>query len=202
MSPTGKDCPQFPLEIDSWLLAASCATMNPSHALAFDSQCRNELATSHQPGRPLAVVPRSGGRSLFFSRLPCVPVLAALIIGFASWPLYKRLVRTCKGPTPLPAASIAMAIVLLVLVVPFAMLLSYGVDEISTWVAWLVEANRQGVPVPQSIKATPFLGTMVRGNLAAISGRASRSWRSRAVLERRAHRKHFALGSRDGTGSV
>ena len=130
--------------------------MNPSHALAFDSQCRNELATSHQPGRPLAVVPRSGGRSLFFSGF-LVPVLAALIIGFASWPLYKRLVRTCKGHTPL-AASIAMAIVLLVLVVPFAMLLSYGVDEISTWVAWLVEANRQGVPVPQSIKATPFLG--------------------------------------------
>ena len=86
-----------------------------------------------------------------------VPVLAALIIGFASWPLYKRLVRTCKGHTPL-AASIAMAIVLMVLVVPFAMLLSYGVDEISSWVAWLVEANRQGVPVPQSITATPFLG--------------------------------------------
>ncbi|HEY5770381.1 MAG TPA: hypothetical protein VIS71_11095, partial [Terrimicrobium sp.] len=41
-----------------------------------------------------------------------VPVLAALIIGFASWPLYKRLVRTCNGHTTL-AASIAMAIVLL-----------------------------------------------------------------------------------------
>ena len=130
-----------------------------------------------------------------------VPVLAALIIGFASWPLYKRLVRTCKGHTPL-AASIAMAVVLLVLVVPFATLLSYGVDEISTWVAWLVEANRQGVPVPQSITANAIPGTMARGNLAAISGRASRSWRSRPVLERRAHRKHFALGSRDRTGGV
>ncbi|HEY5769051.1 MAG TPA: AI-2E family transporter [Terrimicrobium sp.] len=86
-----------------------------------------------------------------------VPVLAALIIGFASWPLYKRLARTCNGHTTL-AASIAMAIVLLVLVVPFAMLLSYGVDEISSWVAWLVDANRQGVPVPQSITAIPFLG--------------------------------------------
>ncbi len=86
-----------------------------------------------------------------------VPVLAALIIGFASWPLYKRLVRASGGHTTI-AATIGMAIVLLVLVVPFAMLLSYGVDEISTWVAWLVEANRQGVPVPQSIIATPFVG--------------------------------------------
>ena len=86
-----------------------------------------------------------------------VPVLAALIIGFASWPLYKRLVRACGGRTPI-AATIALAIVLLVLVVPLAMLLSYGVNEISTWVAWLVEANRQGVPVPQSVIATPFLG--------------------------------------------
>jgi predicted PurR-regulated permease PerM len=86
-----------------------------------------------------------------------VPVLAALIIGFASWPLYKRLVRACGGRTPI-AATIALGIVLLVLVVPLAMLLSYGVNEISTWVAWLVEANREGVPVPQSVIATPFLG--------------------------------------------
>ena len=92
-----------------------------------------------------------------------VPVLAALIIGFASWPLYARLVRACRGRTPL-AASIALAIVLLVLVIPLAVLLSYGVNEISTWVAWLVDANRQGIPVPQSVMATPFLGPWLAEN--------------------------------------
>jgi predicted PurR-regulated permease PerM len=92
-----------------------------------------------------------------------VPVLAALIIGFASWPLYARLVRACGGRTPL-AASIALAIVLLVLVIPLAVLLSYGVNEISTWVAWLVDANRQGIPVPQSVMATPFLGPWLAEN--------------------------------------
>ena len=92
-----------------------------------------------------------------------VPVLAALIIGFASWPLYARLVRACRGRTPL-AASIALAIVLLVLVIPLAVLLSYGVNEISTWVAWLVDANRQGIPVPQSVVATPFLGPWLAEN--------------------------------------
>ena len=53
-----------------------------------------------------------------------LPVLAALIIGFASWPLYVRLVRACGGRTPL-AASIALTVILVVLVVPFAILVSY-----------------------------------------------------------------------------
>ncbi|MFZ0710181.1 MAG: AI-2E family transporter, partial [Terrimicrobiaceae bacterium] len=92
-----------------------------------------------------------------------LPVLAALIIGFASWPLYVRLVRACGGRTPL-AASIALTVILVVLVVPFAILLSYGVNEVTSWVAWLVEANRQGVPVPRSVEATPFLGHWLAEN--------------------------------------
>ena len=92
-----------------------------------------------------------------------LPVLAALIIGFASWPLYVRLVRACGGRTPL-AASIALTVILVVLVVPFAILVSYGVNEVTSWVAWLVEANRQGVPVPRSVEATPFLGHWLAEN--------------------------------------
>ena len=86
-----------------------------------------------------------------------VPVLAALTIGFASWPLYKRLVEACDGRTAF-SASIALTIVLLVLVIPLALALSYASREISSWVAWLVEANRQGVPVPASVVAMPFVG--------------------------------------------
>jgi predicted PurR-regulated permease PerM len=92
-----------------------------------------------------------------------VPVLAALIIGFASWPGYARLVRACGGRTTV-AATIALIVILLVLVVPFALLLSFGVNEITTWIAWLVEANRQGVPVPRSVEATPFLGPWLAEN--------------------------------------
>jgi predicted PurR-regulated permease PerM len=51
-----------------------------------------------------------------------VPVLAALTIGFASWPLYRKLVQACDGHTPL-AGSIALIIVLLVLVIPLALAL-------------------------------------------------------------------------------
>jgi len=63
-----------------------------------------------------------------------VPVLAALIIGFASWPLYERLVRRCNGRTAL-SASIALCVILLVLVIPLALLVTYGVNEIRAWMA-------------------------------------------------------------------
>ena len=86
-----------------------------------------------------------------------VPVLAALVIGFASWPLYMRLVRACGGRTAL-SASIALVVILLVLVIPLALILSYGVNEIRTWVTWLIQANREGIPVPENISTTPFVG--------------------------------------------
>jgi len=52
----------------------------------------------------------------FFHRF-LVPVLGALIIGFASWPLYRRLFALC-GQREILAASIAVLTVMLVLIVP------------------------------------------------------------------------------------
>jgi len=54
-----------------------------------------------------------------------VPALAALIIGFATWPLYRRLVGRCSGNTTL-AASLAILVVLVVLVVPLSVALHYA----------------------------------------------------------------------------
>lgn len=86
-----------------------------------------------------------------------IPVLAALIIGFASWPLYRKLVRACNGRTAL-SASIALCIVLLVLVIPLAMMLSYAISEVQSWVAWLVEANKEGLPTPEWLPKVAFVG--------------------------------------------
>ena len=106
--------------------------------------------TSPLPANPVArsllILILAAGVYFFHGFL--VPVLAALTIGFASWPLYRRLVHACGGHTAL-AASIALTIVLLVLVIPLALALSYAANEISTWVVWLADANRQGVPVPR-----------------------------------------------------
>lgn len=86
-----------------------------------------------------------------------IPVLAALIIGFASWPLYRKLVKACGGRTTL-SASIALLVVLLVLVIPLAMMLSYSITEIRSWVAWLLEANKHGLPAPVWLATVPFAG--------------------------------------------
>jgi predicted PurR-regulated permease PerM len=86
-----------------------------------------------------------------------VPALAALIIGFATWPLYYRLVARCKGSTTL-AASVAILVVLLVLVVPLSVAMHYAIREASEFVRWAIEANRSGAPVPAWIEALPWIG--------------------------------------------
>lgn len=92
----------------------------------------------------------------FFSGF-VVPVLAALIIGFASWPLYSKWVKVCGGRTTL-AASAALIFIVLVLVVPLSMALYYSVNEARHLLAWLLSANRQGVAPPGWIVALPYVG--------------------------------------------
>jgi predicted PurR-regulated permease PerM len=86
-----------------------------------------------------------------------VPALAALIIGFATWPLYRRLVGRCNGST-VQAASLAILVVLVVLVVPLSVALHYAIREASEFVHWAIEANRHGAPVPAWIEALPLIG--------------------------------------------
>lgn len=92
----------------------------------------------------------------FFSDF-VVPVMAALIIGFASWPLYSRLVHACGGRTTL-TATLALLIIILVLVVPLSVALYYSVNEASNLVSWLLAANRTGVEPPAWIVSFPMVG--------------------------------------------
>ena len=91
-----------------------------------------------------------------------VPVLAALIIGFASWPLYRRVVQTCNGNTTL-AATIALLVVICALIAPLSIALHYALDEASGFVRWVLEANRMGAPPPQWIEALPMIGERLAG---------------------------------------
>lgn len=92
----------------------------------------------------------------FFSGF-LVPVLAALVIGFATWPLFRDLTRLCDGNTKL-SASIALICILLFLIVPMLVAVGYAFDEFKVWFHWLLEANRQGVEVPPWITALPMVG--------------------------------------------
>jgi predicted PurR-regulated permease PerM len=97
---------------------------------------------------------------VYFFKGFLIPVLAALIIGFASWPLYRRLVMLCGGRTTI-SATIALCIILLVLVIPLAMGLAYAIEEVRSWVAWLVEANKEGLPAPEALGRTPFISAQL-----------------------------------------
>ncbi|WP_442598211.1 AI-2E family transporter [Parapusillimonas sp. JC17] len=94
---------------------------------------------------------------LYFLSGFLVPVLAALIICLASWPLYQRLLRRCGGRSAV-AATIALLMVILVLVVPLSMALTYAIKEANSFIAWALAANRNGMPTPAWIVALPVVG--------------------------------------------
>lgn len=97
----------------------------------------------------------------FFSGF-LVPVLAALIIGFASWPLYRRVVQACSGNTTL-AATIALLVVIGALIAPLSIALHYALDEASSFVRWMLEANRVGASPPRWIESLPMVGERLAG---------------------------------------
>ncbi len=86
-----------------------------------------------------------------------VPVLAALVIGFASWPIYRRLLQATGGRRTL-AATIAIIFVVSFIVVPISIAAAYAVDEVRSWVVWAIEANVSGAPVPFWVPGIPGIG--------------------------------------------
>lgn len=86
-----------------------------------------------------------------------VPVLAALVIAFASWPLYRRLLDAVGGSRTV-AASIALLLILAFLIVPIMLAGSYAISEIRDWVGWALETNRLGATTPLWIAQLPAVG--------------------------------------------
>jgi predicted PurR-regulated permease PerM len=91
-----------------------------------------------------------------------VPVLAALILGFATWPLYARLVKACKGSTAW-AATIALLVVTVGVVVPLTLAIYYAVGEATSFIRWFLIANREGIIAPAWITALPIVGDDLAG---------------------------------------
>ncbi|WP_315919722.1 AI-2E family transporter [Mesorhizobium sp. SP-1A] len=85
------------------------------------------------------------------------PVLAALVIAFASWPLYRRLLDGVGGNRTV-AATLAILLILAFLVVPISLAGSYAINEIREWVTWAIDTNRHGAPTPHWIASLPAVG--------------------------------------------
>lgn len=102
-----------------------------------------------------------------------IPVLVALIIGFASWPLYQRL-HEALGERDALASGIAILVIVLVLIVPLSFAFSLAFQEFRQWGGWLIEVNRTGLPVPPRIAALPGIGPWLaavwQDNLASPHG--------------------------------
>lgn len=94
---------------------------------------------------------------IYFFRDFLISVLAALVIGFASWPLYRPVLRQAGGNRTV-AATFAILLILGFLIVPIVLAISYAIDEIGIWFAWAVHANEMGAPTPGWIAALPGIG--------------------------------------------
>ncbi len=116
------------------------------------------------PARTALIPPISAARwiillivlvSIYFFHGFLVPVLAALIIGFASWPLYRHVIALAQGNRTL-SASIMIAAIVLFLVVPALFIGSYAVQEIRMLFQWGVATNSQGAPAPEWFATLPL----------------------------------------------
>lgn len=86
-----------------------------------------------------------------------IPVLAALVIGFASWPLYRDLLRRTGGNTTI-GATIAIICVLSFIIIPISIALTYAIGELREWIGWALQINRTGSAPPQWIVDLPVAG--------------------------------------------
>ncbi|MGW9948632.1 putative PurR-regulated permease PerM [Rhizobium leguminosarum] len=123
--------------------------------LGSSAQTRTPLIPSISAARWLLVLVVAAGVYFFYGFL--VPVLAALVIGFASWPLYRKLLARVGGNTTI-AATIAIIMIITFLVIPIGLAVTYTTGEVRTWVTWAIHANRAGAPTPNWIVALPWAG--------------------------------------------
>jgi predicted PurR-regulated permease PerM len=121
---------------------------------------------SSAPSRVALVTPLSAARwllilvaaaGIYFFHGFLVPVLAALVIAFASWPLFVQL-RARLGGSRTIAATVALLLILTFLIVPVAVAISYTIDEVRQWFNWLVATNQAGAPTPEWMVALPGIG--------------------------------------------
>ncbi len=97
------------------------------------------------------------GLGIYFFYGFIVPILGALVIGFASWPLFQILRARVNGNRTL-AASLAVLLIVVFVIVPVFLASSYTLREVGQWVRWAAEANKVGAKTPQWVANLPVIG--------------------------------------------
>jgi predicted PurR-regulated permease PerM len=126
--------------------------------IAGAQRARSALVAPNSIARWLLVFVLLAG--VYFFQGFLVPALAALIIGFASWPLYRRLLHSIGGNRTM-GATVAILLVIFFIVAPISLTAVYAFGELKLWAAWAIHANAVGAPVPVWISRIPVLGAPV-----------------------------------------
>ena len=135
--------------------------------LGLASARRSALITPISAARWLLVLVFAA--AIYFFHGFVVPVLAALVIGFASWPLYRRLLTQINGNTTI-GATLALIFILAFLITPIGIAIAYAIEEVRLWVGWAIEVNRVGADVPDWIAALPGVGNWLAERWARYVG--------------------------------
>ena len=106
------------------------AVIVPDH-VENDREERSSLVGPISAARWLLVIVLLAG--IYFFHGFIVPVLAALVIGFASWPLYRRLLRLVGGNRTM-GATLALLLVVFFIITPISLTAVYAIKEIRIWV--------------------------------------------------------------------
>ncbi len=97
------------------------------------------------------------GASIWFFHGFIVPVLAATVIAFASWPLL-RLIERRLACGRILAASLMVLMIIGFIVAPVTYAMVYAVGESQSWISWAIAVNQQGEAVPGWIANLPQVG--------------------------------------------
>lgn len=116
---------------------------------------RRTLVTDVSLARWLLVIVLAAFAYFFYGFI--VPVLAATVICFASWPILLYLDRRL-GMHRKIAAGLLVLLIVLFIVVPVGMALFYAFGELQSWVRWASTANSVGAPAPDWLGRLPQVG--------------------------------------------
>lgn len=95
--------------------------------------------------------------SIWFFHGFIVPVLAATVIAFASWPLL-RLIERRLACGRILAASVMVLMIIGFIVAPVTYAMVYAVGESQSWISWAIAVNQKGEAVPAWIANLPQVG--------------------------------------------
>ncbi|MBZ4690653.1 AI-2E family transporter [Cereibacter changlensis] len=95
--------------------------------------------------------------SVYFFHGFIVPVLAALVIAFASWPVLQWLERRLHI-SRMTAGALLVLLIVAFIVIPVMMALVYAFGELQVWISWAVNTNSTGAPPPHWLEELPQAG--------------------------------------------